>query len=152
MSTSIIALLAAQRLNGENYKQWKSNLNTILVIDDLKFVLQEDCPQASAPNATVAVRIAYDRWIKANDKAKVYILASISDVLAKKHEDTITAKEIMDSLQSMFGQPSSQARHEALKFIYNSRMKEGSSVREHVLNLMVHFNVAESNGAVIDEQ
>ncbi|XP_022154837.1 uncharacterized protein LOC111022000 [Momordica charantia] len=121
------------------------------MIDDLRFVLQEDCPQAPAPNATMAVRNAYDRWIKANDKAKVYILSSISDVLAKKHEDTVTAKEIMDSLQSMFGQPSSQARHEALKFVYNSRMKKGSSVREHVLNLMVHFNVAESNAAVIYE-
>ncbi|XP_022158062.1 uncharacterized protein LOC111024637 [Momordica charantia] len=152
MSTSIITLLVAQKLNDENYKQWKSNINTILMIDDLRFVLQEDCPQAPAPNATVAVRNIYDRWIKANDKAKVDILASISDVLAKKHENSVITKEIMDSLQSMFGQPSSQARHEALNSIYNSRMKKDSSVREHVLNLMVHFNVAESNMTVIDEQ
>ncbi|XP_022155999.1 uncharacterized protein LOC111022974 [Momordica charantia] len=107
--------------------------------------------KAPLPNAARASRDAYDRWIKANDKAKVYILASISDVLAKKHENMVNAQEIMDSLRDMFGQPSIQARHEALKFIYNSRMKEGTSMQEHVLNLMVHFNVAEMNGAVIDE-
>ena len=31
-------------------------------------------------------------------------------------------------------------------------MKEGQSVREHVLYLMVQFNIAEMNDAIIDEQ
>ncbi|TYK02478.1 gag/pol protein [Cucumis melo var. makuwa] len=30
-------------------------------------------------------------------------------------------------------------------------MKEGTSVREHVLDMMMHFNIAEVNGGVIDE-
>ncbi|XP_022139260.1 uncharacterized protein LOC111025819 [Momordica charantia] len=30
-------------------------------------------------------------------------------------------------------------------------MKEGTSVTEHVLDMMVHFNTAEVNGATIDE-
>ena len=30
-------------------------------------------------------------------------------------------------------------------------MKEGTSVREHVLQMIVHFNVAKMNGAIIDE-
>ncbi|KAL4033283.1 hypothetical protein IC575_006370 [Cucumis melo] len=51
----------------------------------------------------------------------------------------------------MFGQASYQIKHDALKYIYNARINEGASVREHVLNMMVHFNVAEMNGAVIDE-
>ena len=84
-------------------------------------------------------------------KTKVYMLASMSDILAKKHESMITAKEIMDSVQGMFGQQSTQARHNALKYIFNSRMPEGTSVRDHVLDMMVHFNIAESNGASIDE-
>ena len=52
----------------------------------------------------------------------------------------------------MFGQPSSSVQHDAIKYIYNSSMKEGTSVREHVLDLMVHFNLAEVNGVVIDEK
>ena len=57
----------------------------------------------------------------------------------------------MDSLQKMFGQLSSQIKHGALQFIYNARMNEGASVREHVLNMMVHFNVAEMNEVIIDK-
>ncbi|XP_022159023.1 uncharacterized protein LOC111025468 [Momordica charantia] len=142
MSTSIIQLLASDKLNGDNYGIWKSNLNTILVIDDLRSVLTEECPPAPAPNANRTVREAYDRWVKANDKARVYILASISDVLSKKHERLATAREMMDSLQALSGQPLTSIMHDAIQYVYNCRMKEGSSAREHVLNMMVHFNVA----------
>lgn len=50
-------------------------------------------------------RDAYDCWTKANDKTRVYILASLSDVLNKKHEAMMNARQIMESLQKMFGQP-----------------------------------------------
>ncbi|KAA0056365.1 gag/pol protein [Cucumis melo var. makuwa] len=93
MNSSIVQLLASEKLNGDNYATWKSNLNTILVADDLRFVLTEECPQTLASNANRASRKAYDRWIKANEKARVYILASMSDVLAKKHESLDKGKE-----------------------------------------------------------
>ncbi|KAA0043451.1 gag/pol protein [Cucumis melo var. makuwa] len=151
MNSSIVQLLASKKLNDDNYAAWKSNLNTILVVDDLRFVLTEECPQTLASNANRTSREAYDRWIKANEKAHVYILASMSDVLAKKHESLATAKEIMDSLKGMFGQPEWSLRHEVIKYIYTKLMKEGISVREHVLDMMMHFNIAEVNGSAIDE-
>ncbi|KAA0059677.1 gag/pol protein [Cucumis melo var. makuwa] len=151
MNSSIVQLLAFEKLNGDNYAAWKSNLNTILVVDDLRFVLTEECPQTPASNANQTSPKAYDRWIKANEKACVYILASMSDVLAKKYESLTTAKEIMDSLKGMFGQPKWSLRHETIKYIYIKRMKEGTSVREHVLDMMIHFNIAEVNGGAIDE-
>ncbi|TYK29682.1 gag/pol protein [Cucumis melo var. makuwa] len=151
MNSSIVQLLASEKLNGDNYVAWKSNLNTILVVDDLRFILTEECSQTPTLNANRASRKAYDRWIKANEKARVYILASMSDVLAKKYESLATAKEIMDSLKGIFGQPEWSLRHEAIKYIYTKRMKEGTSVREHVLDMMMHFNIAEINGGTIDE-
>ncbi|KAA0035676.1 gag/pol protein [Cucumis melo var. makuwa] len=151
MNSSIVQLLASKKLNGDNYATWKSNLNTILVVDDLRFILTEECPQTPTSNANRASREAYDRWIKANEKARVYILASMSDVLAKKHECLATTKEIVDSLKGMFGQPEWSLRHEAIKYIYTKRMKKGTSVREHVLDMMMHFNITEVNGGAIDE-
>ncbi|TYK05765.1 gag/pol protein [Cucumis melo var. makuwa] len=151
MNSSIVQLLAFEKLNDDNYAAFKSNLNIILVVDDLRFVLTEECPQTPASNANRASRKAYDRWIKANEKARVYILASMSDVLAKKHESLATTKEIMDSLKGMFGQPEWFIRHKAIKYIYTKRMKEGTSVREHVLDMMMHFNIAKVNGGVIDK-
>ncbi|KAA0050451.1 gag/pol protein [Cucumis melo var. makuwa] len=73
------------------------------------------------------------------------------DVLAKKHESLATVKEIMDSLKGMFGQQEWSLRLEAIKYIYTKRMKEGTSIREHVLDMMMHFNIAEVNGGAIDE-
>ena len=69
MTNSIVQLLASEKLNGGNYATWKSNLNTILVIDDLRFVLTEECPPNPILNTNRTVQDAYDRWIKANDKA-----------------------------------------------------------------------------------
>ncbi|TYJ96612.1 gag/pol protein [Cucumis melo var. makuwa] len=75
----------------------------------------------------------------------------MSVVLAKKHESLATTIKIMDSLREMFGQPSWSLKHEAIKYIYTKQMKEGTSVREHVLDMMMHFNIAEVNGGPINE-
>ncbi|XP_038888931.1 uncharacterized protein LOC120078705 [Benincasa hispida] len=151
MSNLIIQLLAFDKFNGENYSNWKSNINTILVVDDLRFVLMEEHPPVPSSTATGNVRDVYDRWVRANEKARAYIMASISDVLNKKHEVIPTARKIMVSLQEMFGQPSSSVSHEANKYVYVTRMKDGTNVREHVVDIMVHFNIAVAHGAMIDE-
>ncbi|KAA0040928.1 gag/pol protein [Cucumis melo var. makuwa] len=57
----------------------------------------------------------------------------------------------MDSLKGMFGQPEWSLRHEAIKYIYTKRMKEGASAKEHVLDMMMHFNIAEVNEGAINE-
>ena len=89
-----------------------------------------------------AIKDAYDLWTKANEKARVYILASLFEVLAKKHEVLVTAREITESLQEMFGQPSYQLHHDSLKYIYTCSMKKGTSIQENVLDMMVQFNIA----------
>ncbi|KAA0032997.1 gag/pol protein [Cucumis melo var. makuwa] len=58
----------------------------ILVIADLRFVLMEECPPFPSQNASQSVKDVYNRWTKANGKACLYILASMSDILSKKHE------------------------------------------------------------------
>ncbi|XP_050938509.1 uncharacterized protein LOC127148520 [Cucumis melo] len=151
MNSSVVQLLASKKLNSDNYTAWKSNINTLLVVDDLRFVLTEECSQTPASNANHTSWEAYDRWVKINEKARVYILASMLDVLAKKHESLATTKEIMDALRAMFGQQEWSLRHETTKYIYTKRMKKGTSVREHVLDMMIPFNIAEVNGGAINE-
>ncbi|TYK02506.1 gag/pol protein [Cucumis melo var. makuwa] len=76
----------------------------------------------------------------------------MSDILSKKHEIMVTARQIMDSLREMFGQPSIKIKQEAIKYVYNARMKEGQSVKKHVLDMLINFNIAEMNGVVFDEK
>ncbi|XP_038904311.1 uncharacterized protein LOC120090665 [Benincasa hispida] len=151
MSNSIIQLLTSDKFNGEGYSNWKSNINTILVVNDLRFVLAEECSPLPGSNTNPNVPKIYDRWVRANEKARAYILASTSNMFNKKHEVMPTAREIMASLQEMFGQPSSFVLHEAIKYVYNSCMRDGTNDREHVLDVMVHSNIAEAHGATIDE-
>ncbi|TYK23864.1 gag/pol protein [Cucumis melo var. makuwa] len=61
-------------------------------------------PPFPTQNAFQTVKDAYDHWTKANNKARLYILA------------------------------------------------KGQSVKEHVLNVIVNFNVAQMNGVVFDEK
>ena len=151
MSTALLQIIANDKLTGDNYTKWKHNINAILVTKDLKFVLTEECPPMPAANAARTVREAYEKWVSSDEKARTYLLASMTDVLVTKHEAMGTAFEIMESLQAMFGQPSEQKRHEAVRSAMLARMKDGASVREHVLNMMSYFNTAEINGGAIDE-
>ncbi|KAA0062202.1 gag/pol protein [Cucumis melo var. makuwa] len=57
----------------------------------------------------------------------------------------------MDSLRKM------SLRHDKIKHIYTKQMKEGTSIREHVLDIMMHFNITEgkeveANVATIEKE
>ena len=148
----ITALLAQEKLIGENFIKWKSNMNLLLVSENYKFVLNEECPDQPSANAPKHVRDKYDVWIQSNNKAKCYMLVSMSDVLRTKHESMETTFQILESLNEMFGHPSYQSRHEATKTYMNTKMKKGKSVREHVLNMISVLHKAETHGVIMDEK
>src|SRR5215813_7669346 len=102
MVSPIISILSNDKLIGENYVKWKNNINAVLVCEDLKFVLMEEYPPELAKNASQAVHDAHQKWVKANEKARCYLLAETSKVLAVKHEPMAIAYEMLQSLQGMF--------------------------------------------------
>ncbi|TYK11957.1 DNA-binding protein HEXBP-like [Cucumis melo var. makuwa] len=103
----------------------------ILVISDLCFVLMEECPPFPTKYASQTIRDAHDRWTKANDKAHLHTLASMSNILSKKHETMVTARQIMDSLRDIFGQPSIQIKQEA-NVVHSRRFAPSSSGSEKI--------------------
>ena len=56
MSNSFIQLLAFEKVNGDNFSTWKSNLHIILVMDDLRFVLTKESPPVPSLVASQNVR------------------------------------------------------------------------------------------------
>ncbi|XP_073057004.1 uncharacterized protein [Primulina eburnea] len=151
MTSGPVLALLNEKLAGENFLKWKSNINIALVCKNLKFVLTEECPPEPSLNASRSVREIYDRWIATNNKEKGYLLAGMNDVLRLKHEHVDNAYQIIDSLQAMFGQRSSQSKHEAVNNAMNAKMKKGQSVGVHVLNMVNYFTEAETHGATIDD-
>ena len=81
---------------------------------------------------------------------KCYILASISNVLQHQMQDVELASDIMLSLKEMFGEQGHFARQETMRKIYNTKMAEGTSVKEHCLRMISHLNTLEALDADID--
>ncbi|XP_062114305.1 uncharacterized protein LOC133825366 [Humulus lupulus] len=123
----IIALLSLEKLNGDNFMRLKSNLNLMLVSENHKFILTEECPKEPAATAPKNVQDKYDAWIQFNNKAKCYMLVSMNDVLRRKHETLEIVFDLMDSLQAMFGQQSDQNK-DSQKLTYGSVFTLGGGV------------------------
>ena len=82
--------------------------------------------------------------------AKCYILASISNVLQHQMQDVELALDIMLSLKEMFGEQGRSARQDTMKLILNTKMAQGTLVREHCLKMISYLNTMEVLGADID--
>ncbi|XP_022847485.1 uncharacterized protein LOC111369998 [Olea europaea var. sylvestris] len=137
-----------------NYRE----LNKIIIknkyplprIEDLFNQVQEECPEEPTETTGKSKRAAYDKWITAEKMARHYILASMSNVLQQKLESQETSYDILESLKAMFGHQSRRARFEAIRTLLNIHMKFGAPVKDHMLTMIAHFNVAENLGTTID--
>ena len=82
--------------------------------------------------------------------SKCYTLASITNVLQHQIQDIELVSDIMLSLKEIFGEQSRSARQETMRHIYNTKMAEGTSVREHCLRMISNLNTLEVLGVDID--
>ena len=113
-------------------------------------MLTQPCPSFPSLDAHFEEKQQYDRWQKSNEMAKCYILAFISNVLQHQMQDVELASDIMLSLKEMFGEQGHSARQEIMRQIYNTKMAEGTSVREHCHRMISNLNTLEVLGANID--
>ncbi|KAH9656854.1 hypothetical protein KPL70_022837 [Citrus sinensis] len=148
----LLIIIVKNELTGENYLDWKRNLFNILTAKGSKYVLTQPCPPEPSLYDYRNQRETYEKWCEANKMAKRYILASISVELHKKHRSMETATEIMASLHQMFGQNTHFAREAALKRITDTKMGEGTKVRDHVLKMMDYLNEVEIHGVQINDK
>ena len=74
----------------------------------------------------------------------------MSNVLQHQMQDVELASNIMPSLKEMFGEQGRFAGQETMRQIYNTKITEGSSVREHCLTMISNLNTLEVLGVDID--
>ena len=82
--------------------------------------------------------------------AKCYILAFNSIVLQHQMQDVELASDIMLSLKEMFGEQGCSTMQEIMRQIYNTKMAEGTSVKEYCLRMISNLNTLKVLGADID--
>ena len=65
-------------------------------------------------------------------------------------QDVELVSDIMLSLKEMFGEQGYSARQETIRQIYNTKMAESTSMKEHCFRMISHLNTLEVLGADID--
>ena len=97
-------ILKENELIGPNYIDWKRNLNLVLTAQEYKFVLTDVCPPPLDSDSSKEEVEAFQKWRKADEMARCYILASMSNILQHHHENMATAYDMMMNLKEMFGE------------------------------------------------
>lgn len=72
-------------------------------------MLVEECPVKSAEPTDDKIK-AYDKWVKADEMARCYILFSMTNVLQHQHQSMTTAYAMLESLKEMFGEKNHVAK------------------------------------------
>ena len=65
-------------------------------------------------------------------------------------QDVELVSDIMLSLNTLFSEQGRSARQETMRQIYNTKMAEGTSVKEHCLRMISNLNTLEVLGTDID--
>ena len=78
---SPLTTILTQKVNRNNFIDWKRNLDIVLTTEDHAYVLTTACPKEPAACATTVARREFKKWRKSNGMARCYMLASMAGVL-----------------------------------------------------------------------
>ena len=146
----LAVILKENKLDGTNYIDWKRNMDIVLTAEDYNFVLIDLCSPEPHEGATEQEAKLYEKWVKADEMSRCYILASMSNILQHQHQSMPIAYDMMMNLKEMFGDQTCSARQKAMKNLMNTTMVETTPVRDHVLKMIGLLNELEILGAEID--
>ena len=76
----LATILTQNKLIGNNFIDWKRNLDIVLTVEDHAYVLNTSCPEEPAMGATATARREFKKWWKSTGMARCYILASMAGV------------------------------------------------------------------------
>ncbi|WRX23196.1 zinc finger protein [Theobroma cacao] len=145
-------LLNKCTLNGDNYSEWKRNLNIVLNYDKITWVLFDHEPEALTPQSTPQDIEYHKKWHDANELVKCYILAFMNIILQKQHEGMGNATDIMLHLHEMFGTKTRFAKVKAINAFKDLKQKLGESIRDYMLKVISCLNEVELNGVEINAE
>ena len=91
----LATILTQNKLTGNNYVDWKRNLDIVLTTKDHIYVLSTLCSLEPPANAAAAVKREFDKWKKSNGMARCYMLASMVGVLQHQFQLNDSAASIM---------------------------------------------------------
>lgn len=128
-------ILKENKLSGPDFDDWKRNMNIVLTACEFKCVFVKPCPEIGE-EITHEEKEAEKVWKKANEMARHYIFASMSNMLQAKHKNMTFTYDTDISLKEMFGDKSRPIKQAALKTIINTKIAKRAFVIEHILKMI----------------
>ncbi|VFQ66942.1 unnamed protein product [Cuscuta campestris] len=113
-----------EKFDGTDFSWWKMQIEDLLVQKDLDVVLG-DKPE----------KMSYADWAGLDWKAVSVICLSLTKNVAFNILKEKTAKGIMEALSNMYEKPSAANKVFLIRELVNTRMKNGTSVTEHINKL-----------------
>ena len=77
----ISTIISSNKLKGENYVDWKCNIDIVLTVDKHKWALTTPCPPQTNDDSTQEDKDALAVWLRSDEIVRCYILASMNNVL-----------------------------------------------------------------------
>ncbi|KAK1414099.1 hypothetical protein QVD17_29840 [Tagetes erecta] len=116
-----------EKFDGSDFSWWKMQMDALLGQKDLDVVLEE-----KPKKMTEAEEV---QWNAKDKKARGTITLSLTRNVAYNIMSEITARGMMLALSNMYEKPSAANKVFLMRELFTMRMKEGSSVTEHINNL-----------------
>ncbi|KAI3784421.1 hypothetical protein L1987_43520 [Smallanthus sonchifolius] len=129
-----------EKFDGQNFGWWRMQITDLLIQKDLDLVLE--------PPPTPMTPV----WLALDKKAKSTIRLALSMNVAYNILEETTARGIMNALANMHEKPSAANKVFLIRELVNTRMKEGSSVTDHINVFNSHLRRLSSVNFKIDDE
>ncbi|GLT80742.1 hypothetical protein SLA2020_521660 [Shorea laevis] len=114
---------------GDNFYVWRSKVGFVLVDNGVDNVLTLPKPSKEDDPA------GHDKWVLDDLTARGILLGSIHEYLLFDTSEDETAKALMDRITALFTGPSLSKRMVLLRRYMRRRMKEGTSINQHIIEM-----------------
>jgi len=133
-----------EKFNGKNFSLWKLKMKAILRKDNCLATIEEK-----------PVGITDQKWKEIYNNAIANLHLALADTVLSSIVEKTTAKEIWDTLTSLYEVKSLHTRIFLKRKLHTLRMSESTSVTDHINNLntlfaqlsVVDFNIIENECA-----
>ena len=132
----LASILDKDKLTGPNFLDWRRKLKIVLDYERLYYVLDMIDPDPIDNDSSTEKVAAYHKWESDELKVRSYIKASMSSTLQEQYERVDSSVEIMEHLQELYGESSETARYDVTSKLFRMKMKDGTPVSDHVLQMI----------------
>eukprot|EP00253_Pinus_taeda_P003185 PITA_03185 len=112
-----------EKINGQSFELWKLKMEDLLVDKDQWIAVDP---------GTKSTGVSHEEWKKMDRKAKSTIRLCVSDSILLNVSGEATVKALWDELETLYQSKTLVNKLFLWKKLYNSRMKNGDSVTEHL--------------------